>query len=235
MGTHPIFESDFDCLTDCKKGTKKMLGAKATHLPLFIRGTVVKGFGRGSKELGCPTANFSEAVVDKLPKDLPNGIYFGLAQVDGGAVHKMVLSMGWNPFYGNTKKSFETHIIHQFDDDFYDSELIVVMLGYLRPEKNFDSLEALKDAIWSDVDNAKVELDREEFVEYRTHDIFINPNNNSLSLSLYYSLITHIQTLFYPLIIYFRFLAYQLLFTIYKGSSLFWGSISNYFRFDTFH
>ena len=58
----------------------KMLGAKASHLPLFIRGTVVKGFGRGSKELGCPTANFSEAVVDKLPKDLPNGIYFGLAQ-----------------------------------------------------------------------------------------------------------------------------------------------------------
>jgi len=155
-----------------------MLGAKATHLPLFIRGTVVKGFGRGSKELGCPTANFSEAVVDKLPKDLPNGIYFGLAQVDGGDVHKMVLSMGWNPFYGNTKKSFETHIIHQFDEDFYDSELIVVMLGYLRPEKNFDSLEALKDAIWSDVDNAKVELDREEFKEYRTHDIFINPNNN---------------------------------------------------------
>ena len=56
----------------------------------------------------------------------------------------MVLSMGWNPFYGNTKKSFETHIIHKFENDFYGSELIVVMLGYLRPEKNFDSLEALK-------------------------------------------------------------------------------------------
>lgn len=24
-------------------------------LPLFIEGEVVKGFGRGSKELGCPT------------------------------------------------------------------------------------------------------------------------------------------------------------------------------------
>ena len=56
----------------------------------------------------------------------------------------MVLSMGWNPFYGNTKKSFETHIIHNFEKDFYGSELIVVMLGYLRPEKNYDSLEALK-------------------------------------------------------------------------------------------
>ena len=58
----------------------RMLGAKAKLLPLFIRGEVVKGFGRGSKELGCPTANFSETVVDKLPKDLPNGIYYGLAQ-----------------------------------------------------------------------------------------------------------------------------------------------------------
>ena len=34
----------------------------------------------------------------------------------------MVLSMGWNPFYGNTKKSFETHIIHKFDQDFYGSQ-----------------------------------------------------------------------------------------------------------------
>merc|ERR1711935_1024755 len=110
-------------------------------------------------ELGCPTANFSEAVVDKLPKDMPNGIYFGLAQVDGGEVHKMVLSMGWNPFYG--------------------SELVVSVLGYLRPEKNFDSLDALKDAIWGDVDDAKRELERDEFASYRTHDMFINPNNNS--------------------------------------------------------
>jgi len=156
-----------------------MIGAKASVLPLFIRGSVVKGFGRGSKELGCPTANFSEAVVDKLPKDMPNGIYFGLAQVDGGEVHKMVLSMGWNPFYGNTKKSFETHIIHQFDNDFYGSELVVSVLGYLRPEKNFDSLDALKDAIWGDVDDAKRELERDEFASYRTHDMFINPNNNS--------------------------------------------------------
>jgi len=156
-----------------------MLGAKANVLPLFIRGTVVKGFGRGSKELGCPTANFSETVVDKLPKDLPNGIYFGLAQIDGGDVHKMVLSHGWNPFYGNTKKSFETHIIHDFGHDFYDSELIVVMLGYLRPEKNYDSLDALKEAINQDIENAKMELSREEFIPFYRNDIFINPNNNS--------------------------------------------------------
>ena len=108
----------------------------------------------------------------------------------------MVLSMGWNPFYGNTKKSFETHIIHNFENDFYGSELIVVMLGYLRPEKNFDSLDSLKgkifkgskvldvmfsEAIWQDVENAKRELDLEEHKPFLTHDIFTNPNNNSVN------------------------------------------------------
>lgn len=27
------------------------------NLPIFVRGIVVKGFGRGSKELGVPTGN----------------------------------------------------------------------------------------------------------------------------------------------------------------------------------
>lgn len=34
----------------------------------------------------------------------------------------------------------ETHIIHSFENDFYGSELSVVILGFIRPEKNFPSL-----------------------------------------------------------------------------------------------
>ena len=34
----------------------------------------------------------------------------------------------------------ETHIIHNFKEDFYGSTLKVCMLGYLRPMKNFSSL-----------------------------------------------------------------------------------------------
>ena len=29
------------------------------YLPLFLKGQVVKGFGRGSKDLGCPTGKCS--------------------------------------------------------------------------------------------------------------------------------------------------------------------------------
>ena len=61
-----------------------------------------------------------------------------------GEINKMVASVGWNPFYNNEKKSFETHIIKKFESDFYESSLKVIVLGYLRPEKNYDSLQALK-------------------------------------------------------------------------------------------
>lgn len=51
------------------------------------------------------TANYPESVVDNLPKDMPLGVYYGWGSVDDGEVYKMVLSVGWNLYYKNTKKS----------------------------------------------------------------------------------------------------------------------------------
>uniref|UniRef100_UPI0035900CC6 riboflavin kinase n=1 Tax=Myxine glutinosa TaxID=7769 RepID=UPI0035900CC6 len=100
-----------------------------------FHGIVVKGFGRGSKQLGIPTANLPESVVDQLPEGFPTGIYHGWANVGGGDVHKMVMSVGWNPFYNNTKKSMEVHIIHKFDEDFYGQDIRAVVLEYIRAER----------------------------------------------------------------------------------------------------
>jgi len=55
----------------------------------------------------------------------------------------MVMSIGWNPYYKNTQKTIEVHLLHQFPDDFYGEDLRVVVLGYLRPEANFPSLGTL--------------------------------------------------------------------------------------------
>lgn len=35
------------------------------------------------------------------------------------------------------------HIIHQFDQDFYDQELRVLVLGYIRPELNYTTVGML--------------------------------------------------------------------------------------------
>jgi FAD synthase len=57
---------------------------------------VVHGFGRGSKQLGIPTANLDADALGPVVDALPAGIYFGWASVGADpAVHKMVMSVGW--------------------------------------------------------------------------------------------------------------------------------------------
>jgi len=140
-------------------------------LPHYAKGLIIKGFGRGSKELGIPTANFAREVVDDLPSSIDTGIYFGLAKIDS-CVHKMVISIGWNPFYKNAQKSMETHIMHKFDEDLYGKMLSIIILGYLRPEKNFDSLDDLKKAIDHDIDEAAVLLEKEDFKRFYNDGYF---------------------------------------------------------------
>ncbi|KAG7490055.1 riboflavin kinase [Solea senegalensis] len=149
-------------------------------LPYFCRGEVIRGFGRGSKELGIPTANFSDSVVDNLPADISTGIYYGWACVGNGDVHKMVMSIGWNPYYKNTKKSMETHVIHTFKEDFYGEVLSVVMVGYIRPERSYDSL-ALIAAINNDIEEAKVNLELAEHLKLREDNFFTSTSSTGLA------------------------------------------------------
>uniref|UniRef100_A0A2K5BY86 Riboflavin kinase n=1 Tax=Aotus nancymaae TaxID=37293 RepID=A0A2K5BY86_AOTNA len=138
------------------------------HLPYFCRGQVVHGFSHGSKQLGNPTANFPEQVVDNLSADISTGINYGWASV--GNVHKMVVSTGWNPYYKNTK-SMETHT-HTFKEDFYGEILNVAIVGYLGTEKNFDSLESLISAIQGDIEESKKRLDLPEHLKIKEDNFF---------------------------------------------------------------
>lgn len=128
-------------------------------LPYFAKGVVVKGFGRGSKELGVPTANFSDDVVNAIPDEIPCGVYYGWAKVDEGSVYKTVLCIGWNPFFKNQKKSMEAHLIHKFDEDFYGSCLRLVIVGWIREQMDFNSLDELISAIQNDIAEASRLLD----------------------------------------------------------------------------
>jgi len=146
-------------------------------LPHYAKGEIVKGFGRGSKELGIPTANFPEDVVEELPEDIKTGIYFGFASVEKGEVHKMVMSIGLNPFYGNRKKSMETHILHKFDGDLYGKILKVIIVGYIRPEQDYTTLDDLIEAIKTDISTAETRLNEEvELAKYKNDDFFSGEN-----------------------------------------------------------
>ncbi|XP_028176653.1 putative riboflavin kinase [Ostrinia furnacalis] len=151
----------------------KVKAMSSKHLPLFLEGEVVKGFGRGSKDLGCPTANYPLSVVQALPEGLQPGVYYGWAQVDAGPVYKMVANIGWCPMYGNKEKSVETHIFsHKFDEDFYGSNLKVAVTGYLRGEMKFPSLEDLKQQIKQDISDADRHLEESSAKDILGHSFF---------------------------------------------------------------
>ncbi|CAL7943545.1 unnamed protein product [Xylocopa violacea] len=142
------------------------------NLPFFLSGLVVKGFGRGSKALGTPTANLEDKVVDSLPADFKTGVYYGWACIDI-QVYEMVASVGWNPFYKNEKKTVELHLLHKFENDFYGKQIKAIFTGYIRPEKDFTSEEELIKAIKHDIEFAKEQLQQPNMIVYKDNQFLI--------------------------------------------------------------
>ncbi|KAF7722106.1 riboflavin kinase [Apophysomyces ossiformis] len=150
--------------------------------PYAISGTVVKGYGRGSKELGIPTANLSEEALETMACDFETGVYYGWVQIGevNSEVYPMVMSLGWNPYYKNEKRSAafdglgikEVHVIHEFPEDFYGVDIRVLVLGYVRPEQNYPSLDALIRDIRTDVEAANQSLKRKAYDDLRSHELF---------------------------------------------------------------
>ncbi|KAI8993193.1 hypothetical protein BDB01DRAFT_775524 [Pilobolus umbonatus] len=142
--------------------------------PISVSGTVVKGFGRGSKELGIPTANMSDEALEVMFKECDTGVYYGWAQIGkiGSAVYPMVMSLGWNPYYKNEKKSAEVHILHEFPSDFYGENIRIIVTGYIRPEMNYPSLDALICDIKTDIEVAKQSLKRKHYEAIRNDSLF---------------------------------------------------------------
>jgi riboflavin kinase len=72
----------------------------------------------------------------------------------------MVMSIGYNPFYKNTVRSAEVHLLHKFASDFYDAHMRLLILGFIREEKDYKSLQALIDDINFDCQVAKKSMSR---------------------------------------------------------------------------
>lgn len=135
--------------------------------PWYIGGPVIKGFGRGSKMLGIPTANLSTEGYSAVLSEQRSGVYFGWAGLSTRGIYKMVMSVGWNPYFNNAKKTIEPWLLHEFGDDFYGEDLRLAIVGYIRPEANFPSLEGLIEKIHEDRQIAETALELPIYTKYR--------------------------------------------------------------------
>ena len=139
--------------------------------PCYIRGEVLHGFQRGRTLLDCPTANLPTGDIQNRIRHFKMGVYFGWASLRGD-VYKMVANIGKNPSFGNDYVTVEVHLLHKFDYDFYDEELKVVIVGSIRTETKFTSLDDLKTAIHRDCDIAETLLDEADYAAFK-RDAFL--------------------------------------------------------------
>ncbi|KAL3956423.1 hypothetical protein ACCO45_009269 [Purpureocillium lilacinum] len=155
--------------------------------PLRMEGKVISGFGRGSKELGIPTANLPvDASLTPWIADAKSGVYFGYAALDLPASHPNAAANSSTsngtadpsstttttttttnssspPPPSPSSPCAEVHVLHRFAADFYGCHMRLLILGFVREEKDYKSLEALIDDINFDCDVARKSLARENW------------------------------------------------------------------------
>ena len=114
-----------------------------------VLGTVVAGDGLG-KKLGFPTANLA-AHNEQFP---PDGVYSVLVRL-GPQIVPGVANIGSRPTVKTDgERLLEVHLI-DFDGDLYGQDIEAEFTRFLRPEKKFPDIDALRGQIARDVQSTR--------------------------------------------------------------------------------
>ena len=116
--------------------------------PYAISGTVRRGAGRG-RTLGFPTANLKP----DRPLVLAAGVYLARASWDGGRADAVV-NVGYRPTFGEDQYWIEAFLL-DFSGDLYEKTLRLEFLERIRPERKFESVDALKAQVMADIETAR--------------------------------------------------------------------------------
>ncbi|MBQ8332047.1 MAG: bifunctional riboflavin kinase/FAD synthetase [Clostridia bacterium] len=119
--------------------------------PYTLCASVIDG-QKLARSLGFPTLN------QRFPKDVVvprHGVYaVQVTTEDGGTVLDGIANVGVRPTVGGDEVWSETHIFN-FDGDLYGKRVSVAFRSFLRPERKFNSLDALREQIQKDILLAK--------------------------------------------------------------------------------
>lgn len=124
--------------------------ARLLERPYALKGPVVQGEGRGSRET-VPTLNL-ETTAEILPAD---GVYITRTRsLDDGRVWPSITNVGVRPTFDGAHRTVETFLLGGLDGE-RPGQMAVEFLHRVREERRFDSAEALKGQILRDVRRAE--------------------------------------------------------------------------------
>lgn len=110
-----------------------------------VNGRIIEGDKRG-RTIGFPTANMTlqESLVPA------HGVYAVRVSLDGHSeVLEGVANVGRRPTFSGAGVLLETHLFN-FDEDIYGQHQGVELVGFIRRERKFDGIDALKEQIAKD-------------------------------------------------------------------------------------
>ncbi len=122
--------------------------------PYTISGTVVEGNKLG-RQIGFPTANL--ALPDRCKLLPAHGVYAATATVDGRD-WPVMMNIGRRPTVEDDGPvTVEAHLIG-FSGDLYGTVLVFRLLGFIRPEQRFGSIDELRAQLLNDQKKAALYL-----------------------------------------------------------------------------
>ena len=114
--------------------------------PFALEGEVIHGQQMG-RRLGFPTLNLAPADDIVLPR---RGVYSGAVRLESGQTFPALTNVGTRPTFSSADiVSVESHI-PGFRGDLYGTGVAVQLLRFLRPERAFETPEALRAQIAED-------------------------------------------------------------------------------------
>jgi riboflavin kinase / FMN adenylyltransferase len=128
--------------------------ARLLTRPFAIEGVVEHGDRMGHR-LGYPTANIALG-----PYLRPRyGVYAVRGRVADGRELDGVANLGTRPMFDPPKELLEPYFF-DFDEEIYGQTVEVSLIAYLRDERSFEDLDALKAQIARDCEAARARLER---------------------------------------------------------------------------
>lgn len=122
-----------------------------------LEGIVVRGVGRGGRDLGFPTANLSTTTYAAIPADGIYACWFAHRpnrSVEAGNPMPAAVSVGSNPTFSGTERTIEAFVLDT-NADFYGDHVDLDFVRRLRGMVRFDTVDELVEQMHQDVTDTR--------------------------------------------------------------------------------
>ncbi len=122
-------------------------------MPYMVMGKVVPGKQLG-RTIGFPTVNVLPGAEKLLP---PKGVYYSQVR-HGDKIYRAISNVGCKPTVTDEHIMGVESFLYDFDEDIYGENVEIYLYEFRRPERQFESVEALQNQLKQDIADGAMKI-----------------------------------------------------------------------------